>query len=152
MRALVLDPDERVLLVRFELPRDTGVFVLWAAPGGGIEAGEDEHAALRRELAEEVGLPAPAIGPCVWTRTHWFPMTNHDGQEERFYLVRTEAFEPAPQMTEQQLRAEGVTGMRWWTPTELALSETSFAPSRLPGLLARLLREGAAPAPIDVGI
>ena len=152
MRALVVAPDERVLLVRFELPRDDGMFVLWAAPGGGIEPGEDELVALRRELAEEIGLIEPAIGPCVWTRTHWFPMTNHDGQEERFHLVRTGAFDPAPHMTEEQLRAEGVTGMRWWTPTELASSEASFAPSRLPALLSALLREGPGDAPIDVGI
>jgi hypothetical protein len=38
-----------------------------------------------------------AIGPLIWTRTHILPMsTGHDGQQERYYLVRTSAFDPAP--------------------------------------------------------
>ena len=50
VRALVLDPDDRVLLVRFEFPA-TGR--KWALPGGGLEPGETDHEALRRELHEE---------------------------------------------------------------------------------------------------
>ena len=36
VRALVIDPDHRVLLVRFEFPTATR----WALPGGGLEPGE----------------------------------------------------------------------------------------------------------------
>src|SRR5215216_2278932 len=36
VRALVLDPADRVLLVRFQWPDKT----VWAPPGGGIESGE----------------------------------------------------------------------------------------------------------------
>ncbi|MFM7686187.1 MAG: NUDIX domain-containing protein, partial [Actinomycetota bacterium] len=36
VRALVLDPDDRILMVRFEFP-DAGT--RWALPGGGIEPG-----------------------------------------------------------------------------------------------------------------
>ena len=61
-RALVLDPDDRVLLVRFEFPV-TGT--RWALPGGGLEPGETHVEALRRELVEEVGLHGAAIGPHV---------------------------------------------------------------------------------------
>ena len=49
VRALVIDPDDRVLLVRFEFP-NTGTH--WATPGGGVEPGETDHQALRRELDE----------------------------------------------------------------------------------------------------
>ena len=43
VRAVVLDPADRVLLVRFEFPTAT----VWATPGGGQEPGEDDrgHAA-----------------------------------------------------------------------------------------------------------
>ena len=51
-RAIVLDPDDRILLVRFEFPDGT----FWATPGGGIEPGETPEEAVRRELAEEAGL------------------------------------------------------------------------------------------------
>ena len=47
VRALILDPEDRVLLVRFEFP-NTGR--KWALPGGGVEADETDHDALRREL------------------------------------------------------------------------------------------------------
>jgi len=85
VRVLILDDAGRVLLVRFEFPKDFVDSVLWAAPGGGIERGEDDVSALERELIEEVGLGQAPIGPLIWTRTHLVPMpTGHDGQRERF--------------------------------------------------------------------
>ncbi len=93
-RAVVLDPDDRILLVRFEFPARA----LWATPGGGIEAGETPEDAIRRELHEEAGLDAFEIGPVVWTRLHIIPFIGGrwDGQREQYHLVRTPAFTPTP--------------------------------------------------------
>ena len=150
VRALVLDPDERIALVRFDYP-DRSV---WAAPGGGVEAGEDDAAALARELREELGFElVEPVARYVWVRTHVFPMSEWDGQTERYYLVRTPAFAIRPGRSSEELRDEGVGDVRWWTLDELeAATDVLFAPRRLPTLLRELLRDGPPAEPIDVGV
>lgn len=149
-RAVVLDSAGRILLVRFEFPDRH----LWACPGGGLEPGEAHEDALRCELQEEAGLELEELGPCVWTRTHVipFPDGRWDGQVERFYLVEVDWFEPAPRLTEMQLRAEALAGIRWWTPDELDASSELHAPRRLPQLVADLRANGPPPQPIDAGV
>jgi len=150
VRALVVDDDERVALVRFQYPDR----VVWATPGGGVEEGEDDRAALARELREELGLAlAEPLDRHVWERTHVFPMTEWDGQTERYYLVRTPAFEIAPGLSHEALRAEGVVDACWWSPAKLdAAHDVVFAPRRLPTLLRELLRDGPSAPPLDVGV
>ena len=149
VRALIVDPAENTLLVRFEWPDKT----VWATPGGGVEPGESPEDAIARELAEEVGLRGCEIGPCVWTRTHWFDeMPGWGGQSERIYLVRTESFEPRPEWTPAQLAGEGVTGMRWWSRSELDDATEIFAPRELQRLLLELLDSEPPSEPIDVGV
>ena len=154
VRAIVLDDAGRILLVRFEFPEGSAANrSVWATPGGGIEAHESEREALTRELTEETGVREIQVGPLVWTRTHLFPMsTGHEGQQERYYLVRTPAFEPAPELTPAELREESVAELRWWTMTELARSREVFAPRQLPRCLASLLADGPPAIPIDVGV
>ncbi len=149
-RAVVLDPADRILLVRFAFPAR----VVWATPGGGLEEGETPEQAIVRELEEEAGLGGFELGPWIWTREHVFPFENGlwDGQVERYMLVRTDAFEPAPSFTAEELAAEYVTGIRWWTQAELAAHDGLFAPRRLPELVAALLRDGPPGEPVDVGV
>ena len=144
VRAIVLDPDGSILLVRF----DFSGRIVWACPGGGIEPGESDEDALRRELAEEAGLVDIEIGPCVWTREHVIPLFGGrwDGQRERFHLVITDTARPTPrpQFGVEELANEGVTEIRWWTPEELAASSETFAPRRLPELVRDLRTSLAA--------
>ena len=149
-RAILLDPAARVLLVRFEFPNATR----WALPGGGIEVGETAEEALRRELAEEIGLVDVHIGPHVWTRLHLIRFVNgqFDGQLDQIHLVPTVPVEPRPQLTWAQLHAEYVHELRWWSLAEIAASDAHFAPAALAEHLATLLRDGVPPAPIDVGV
>lgn len=154
VRALVVDPADRVLLVRFEFPERR----VWAAPGGGIEAGETAEVALRREMREELGLEVGGdIGSPIWERTHIIPFINGlwDGQHDRFYLIRTEAFEPAPVLSWEQLNAEYLFEMRWWTADELSAftptTEIFFAPRRLPELYRSLLIDGIPTVAVDTG-
>lgn len=150
VRALILDPHDRVLLVRFEFP-NTGT--RWALPGGGLEPGESDHEALQRELAEELGLVGAEIGPHIWTRLHVIPFFDgrFDGQRERIHLVRTAAFEPHPHLGWEQLRAELVFELRWWRPDELDPS-MPLVPASLCEHLAALRRDGPPKRPVDVGV
>ena len=149
VRALVLDPADRILLVRFDWPDKS----VWAPPGGGLENGETHAEAIRRELAEECGLREFRLGPCAWIREHWFAdMPGWGGQRERIHLVRTATFEPIPEWSRADLAAEGIGAMRWWTLPELASSRELFAPRRLPQLCRELIERGAPAEPIDVGV
>lgn len=149
-RAIVLDEADRVLLVRFSSPNRE----IWLTTGGGVEAGETDEEAVRRELLEEAGLVEFELGPLVWTRTVRQSLEGGrwDGQTERFYLVRTQSFEPAPALSWDELREEGMTAVRWWTLDELEAAETLFAPRRLPSLLRELIGRSPPAEPIDVGL
>ncbi len=158
MRALLVDPAERVLLVHFDLPDVT----LWTAPGGGVEPAESPLDALRRELDEEVGLDLDATGAAyggpvhVWRRTLIGAgvAAGWDGQVDDFWLLSCGPFDPRGSFTDEDLAAEGMTGVRWWTVEETrtaATRGTAFAPRDLPALLMTLLRDGAPEAPLQLG-
>lgn len=149
-RIIVVDDDERVLLVRFDFPDEAPV---WATVGGGLEPGETHERAARRELAEEAGLEGVELGRPVWTRTHVFELgVSWDGQSETFFLVRTPPFEPRPRLSWEQLRSEFVTDIRWWSLDEIERSEERFAPGQLHELLRALLRDGPPDEPVEVGV
>ena len=156
-----MDTDQRVLLVHFNFPADRLPTGFWACPGGGLEAHETLEQGLLRELREEVGIDVPDPGPPIWWKEHVFPMSRWDGQQDTYFWVRMEPFEPQPHFTEAQLRAEKVDGMRWWDYDEIQHAQrlfdedrrddpayTTFSPRRLGHLLADLLRDGHPPDPI----
>lgn len=149
-RALVLDPLDRVLLVHFRFSHGD----VWATPGGGIDPGETEAEAVRRELHEEVGYTDLEIGPAIWTRTHYFPLSEHyDGQTETIFLVRVDGPpQRDPLLSAEELRNEYVVGHAWWTIPELHRNTVAFAPARLPALVADLVTSGPPAVPIDVGV
>ncbi len=131
VRGLVLDEAGRVLLVRFEHPVSGDSW--WATVGGGVDEGESDEEALRRELVEEAGLAEVAPGPLVHEREHTFPWDRRIlRQQERFYLVRVTRHEPRPTI---DVRAEGVTDVRWWTLDELERTDEVVVPGELAGLV-----------------
>lgn len=150
VRALILDPQEHVLLVRFHWEGLDMVDGFWASPGGGIEPGETRLDAIRRELREETGLVVDTLGPEVWTKTAVFPMAEWDGQVDHIHLYRTRRFDPSPAMTPAQLAAENVREIRWWSPADLATPDVTFSPRALPELMDRLRRGGVPGTPLSL--
>jgi 8-oxo-dGTP pyrophosphatase MutT (NUDIX family) len=126
VRALVVDPDDRVLLLRYGSAHDTW----WITPGGGADKGESDEVALRRELREELGLEAFEIGEMLWEHErHFLGEPGFGGQRNRNYLVRVPAFE-ARAISEAQ-------EARWFTREELRSLPTS--PHDLAGRVAQAL-------------
>jgi 8-oxo-dGTP diphosphatase len=151
VRALVLDPDGRVLLVRFVNP-ETGEH-FWTTPGGGIDPGESPEDTIKRELREETGLEDPEIGTVIWTRREVFPWAGQTlDQREQVVLVPAPAFEPRPGLGVERLAAEDVHEVRWWTLADIESSDAVFYPTRLGHFLGQLLEDGPPEEPIDVGI
>jgi ADP-ribose pyrophosphatase YjhB (NUDIX family) len=149
VRAVVLDDADRLLLVRFSFAHGP----VWATPGGGIEPGETHDVAIRRELHEEVGLTDVTVGPAVWTRTHRSSLlAGFSGQRETYYFIRVHEAGGPPAFSAELLRAEGLTGSRWWTGAELSgARKERFAPRRLPELYAALVADGPPVDLIDTG-
>lgn len=139
VRAIIVTPDREVLLMAFADPADGRRF--WVAPGGGIEAGETLEAALRRELAEEVGLTDFEIGPAVWRRHHTFNWAgDRISQQEEYRIVHTARFEP---VIADALEAASLKSMRWWPLAELAATDEQLTPLSLALILERYFASGA---------
>ena len=147
VRALVVDEGDHVLLVHFNWDGLDLADGFWACPGGGIDQGESPEDALRRELAEELGLDDPDIRGPVWRLTRLFPMDDWDGQTDVTYLVRVRRFEPLPRV---DLQAENVHGVRWFSPAEIDSGVATFSPRDLRDQLAVVLATGVPPQPREI--
>jgi hypothetical protein len=55
-------------------------------------------------------------------------------------------------LTWEQLNAEFVTAIRWWSLDELEAVDAVFAPRRLPALVRELVLRGSPAEPVDVGV
>jgi ADP-ribose pyrophosphatase YjhB (NUDIX family) len=134
-RVVLLDPDNRVLLMRYDDGPPNGSH--WTTPGGGLEPGETFEQAALRELAEETGWNDIELLHEVHQRSHtmeWAGNLVH--QSERLYLARTD--QPARQITgvDAMHESDNIAAWRWWTVGELTATTDQIWPE----VLAELIR------------
>lgn len=140
-RLLLVDPDGRLLLFRFEFrngPMTGRIF--WATPGGALEPGESFEDGAVRELFEETGLTIDHPGPQIAVRR--FQMRAPEGDEvmaeERYFLVRADPFALADHGW-TDLEREIMTEHRWWTPAEIAAAAEKIYPEDLVAMVRAAL-------------
>lgn len=149
-RALVFDPQDRLLLIAYEASRpvdpdasDSRTF--WFMPGGGLEPGEDHVSACRRELEEEIGVADAPIGPQVGRCEgpfHLFRTPRH--ARERYFVVRLpDARVDTSRLAETENNV--VLGTRWWSLDALDAAAERIEPAGL-ATLARRVASGNLPA------
>ncbi len=134
----MLDPADRVLLLRYDDPLPNGRH--WTTPGGGLEHGEGYPDAAARELAEETGwADVPLLG-----EVHERSLTmEYAGQlvrqHERTFLARTT--EPARPLGDvaRMHASDGIAAWRWWTLAELEATTEVIWPAELASLIKDVL-------------
>jgi 8-oxo-dGTP pyrophosphatase MutT (NUDIX family) len=132
-RAVLLTPDNKTLLLKIANPN--GNWEGWITPGGGIEQGEDEISALKRELFEELGLEDFTLGPKLWIRTHVFDWGQKTiEQKEVYYLIKVEQFAIQSKLDLNDSEMMALKEFRWWSLTDILQSKEQFAPSKFPEL------------------
>ncbi|WP_268256802.1 NUDIX hydrolase [Streptomyces sulfonofaciens] len=146
-RVVLLDPRDRILLLHGHEPGDPADD-WWFTPGGGLEGDESREQAALRELAEETGITDVDLGPVLWRRVCSFPFAGRRwDQDEWYYLAHTtQTVTRATELTHLEQRS--VLGARWWTCRELSEARETVYPTRLAGLLRRLLDEGPPASPL----
>ncbi|WP_333735588.1 NUDIX hydrolase [Streptomyces sp. IBSBF 2806] len=148
-RVVLLDPQDRILLLHGHEPDDPADD-WWFTPGGGVEGDETREEAALRELAEETGITEVELGPVLWRRVCSFPFAGRRwDQDEWYYLARTtQTVIRATALTELERRS--VAGSRWWTCRELTQAHETVYPTRLAELLRTLLDEGLPAGPVTL--
>lgn len=145
---MLLDPADRVLLIKVVNPRRGGAY--WVTPGGGLNEGESEEDGLRRELAEELGLASAEIGAALWRNHRYFRQGGEVfSQDEVFHLARTSPFRVDLSGLEESERTTHA-GHRWWTVEELEATAEKLYPHDLARLVRLLLEEGPPPAVVEL--
>jgi 8-oxo-dGTP diphosphatase len=115
--AAVIQREGRYLVGRRPLHKHHGG--LWEFPGGKLAPGETAHAAVTRELREELDLTVDHSGPSLHVE--------RDGALFIEFLAATVTGEPK--------RLEH-SALAWHTPTELAALPLAPADARFVALLA----------------
>ncbi len=143
-RALLIDPQDRVLLMKLASGRialDPPALrkTFWLTPGGSLQPGESFEDALMREIFEETGLRLSHPGTWIWTSPKRIV---RDGRSvdtlARVYIQRVPSFEPMPTALTAE-EHEIFRELRWWGINEIAASSETFVPRELAVLLKPLL-------------
>ena len=137
-RVIVLDPDDRVLLFRYDEDPPNGRH--WCTPGGGLDDGEDYAAGARRELAEETGWTDVPLGDEVYQWTRTLGQANAIiRQHERLFLARVAVDRRELGEVAAMHVSDGIAAWHWWTLAEMDATDEVIWPAGLADLVRGLI-------------
>lgn len=150
-QAILLNPEDKIFLFKFEFAMLSGCNTLWVTPGGGVEDGESFQQALSREIYEELGIEIKGNFKWIYYRNK--PFTTKSGEEfiseERYYLVKIGYsninFENMDYF-EQRLTKD----WKWWTVEEIMHSSETFFSDNLGEKLIKLINGCIPDEPIEI--
>jgi len=146
-RLVLLDPEDRILLMHGFEPEDPAS-TWWFTPGGGLEGDETREQAALRELAEETGITDVELGPLLWQRMCSFPFDGRRWEQDEWYFLARTTQTATDTSGHTGLERRSVAGLRWWTSAELSAARETVYPTRLAELLRTLLDEGPPGTPL----
>jgi ADP-ribose pyrophosphatase YjhB (NUDIX family) len=130
----LLDPDDRVLLMRYDDGPPNGRH--WSTPGGGANDGEDYRSAALRELTEETGWTDVVLQGEVHRRTFELEYGGRIvNQVERLYLARTDERCRQIRGVEAMHASDQIAAWRWWTLAEIDATDEQVWPAGLADLI-----------------
>jgi len=132
-RVIVLDPDDRVLLFRYDDGPPNGRH--WCTPGGGLNDGEDYPAGARRELAEETGWTDVPLGPAEVHHNVFVQWSGHFQalvrQHDHYFIGRVpDESRPLGEVAAMHA-SDGIHEARWWTLAEMDSTAEAIWPAGL---------------------
>jgi 8-oxo-dGTP pyrophosphatase MutT (NUDIX family) len=148
-RVILLDPQNRVLLMKGRLPARPQGPAAWFTIGGGVEPGESVHEAAAREIVEETGFTDAVLGAIVWTgEVRALTRRREPVLVQDHYILARTCGGAIDKSGWQALEREFVDDIAWWRHTEIAASQDTFYPLELATLLPDLIAGHAPASPI----
>lgn len=131
-RLIVLDPEGRALMFRYDVP---GRDPFWVTAGGEVDPGETFEDAARRELLEETGIVADPGEQIARMTPEFITVEGEPVQaDERFFIVRV-ADTAVSTAGHTELEQRLMTQHRWFTRAELENWHEAVFPVELAAMI-----------------